>query len=137
MEESHRAPIFRQPSQSTFAEVVDAIDRGDPNLAEKLVGLALNSDEPDTVLSLLAKPQVLNSDDEGVRGIAVLCIGHLARIFGELPKEPVIIVLRSALKDCSIWVRANYDSAISDLKTFAPEMANAICKELGSGSGHT
>jgi len=56
--------------------------------------------------------------DESVRGIAVLCFGHLARIHGTLEMGSAIRALLGALEDSSDYVRGQAVTALDDILTF-------------------
>ncbi|WP_438351661.1 hypothetical protein ACP8HI_00790 [Paenibacillus sp. FA6] len=58
--------------------------------------------------------------NENVRGIAILCFGHIARIHGTVNKELVIPLINNGLKDESKFVRGHTHSALDDL--------NMVCK---------
>lgn len=92
----------------------------------------LESDKPGTVLmALLSVVQYSGSyelavevtkrfvshHDQYVRGVAMECIGHLARIWKKVPPD-LIDALHGGLKDDSDWVQGKADFAIDDLETF-------------------
>lgn len=56
--------------------------------------------------------------DYNVRGIAILCFGHLARIHGSITTEWVLPYIMSALKDDSKFVRDHAVSALEDIEMF-------------------
>jgi hypothetical protein len=60
--------------------------------------------------------EYVNSRDNDVRGVAVTCIGHLARIHRRLDLERVLPVLESMLSDPDVGGRA--EDAISDIGVF-------------------
>jgi hypothetical protein len=53
-----------------------------------------------------------------VRGIAILCFGHLARIHRELDIDSVMPIVIKAFYDPDEFVRGNADSALSDILLF-------------------
>ena len=61
-----------------------------------------------------------NSSDENIRGIALLCFGHIARFHRKLDVEVIKPVLLNALKDESAFVRGHAGDALSDIKMFVP-----------------
>lgn len=83
-------------------------------IAEALVGLAYHWPDwqrvQDICLSLLDHP------DSGVRAIAVTCLGHVARIHGELDTARVLPQLRALLQDPDLSGRA--EDAIEDIESF-------------------
>ncbi|MFD2746022.1 hypothetical protein ACFSTH_06775 [Paenibacillus yanchengensis] len=56
--------------------------------------------------------------NENIRGIAVLCFGHIARIHGVVNKELVIPLINDALQDESEFVRGHAYSALEDITMF-------------------
>src|SRR4051812_37985513 len=48
--------------------------------------------------------QFSNHPDEDVRGIAILCLGHIARIHGKISHERVQSILQAGLGDPSFFV---------------------------------
>lgn len=72
---------FHNPALPTTAELEALLDGSDTYaLAEALIGLALNSADLTHALAVVTGPRVVGHADPGVRGAAVLCLGHLARI---------------------------------------------------------
>ncbi|MCM3630408.1 hypothetical protein M3194_24040 [Paenibacillus glycanilyticus] len=59
-----------------------------------------------------------SDQNSNVRGIAILCFGHLARIHGELELEHVLPIVKKALNDPSEFVRSHATSALDDIKFF-------------------
>jgi hypothetical protein len=53
-----------------------------------------------------------------VRGIAILCFGHLARIHGELDTERVLPIVKKALRDSNEFVVGHANSALDDIQFF-------------------
>jgi len=93
---------YVEPSPASRDALAVALAGGDGRtIAETLVGLT-NSDEDwrwvqDTCLELLHPRRI------GVRAIAITCLGHLARIHGELDTDKVRPILTELLSDPS-WV---------------------------------
>jgi hypothetical protein len=56
-------------------------------------------------------------EDADIRGLAVTCLGHLARIHGYIDREKVIPVLKLLLNDSEIVGRV--EDALSDIKMYA------------------
>lgn len=84
--------------------------------ARALIGLALNSPALAPALEVsLAAAQV---SDPLVRGNALLSFGHLARRFGQLPREPVYDLVARGLVDADGHVRGQADAAADDLEQF-------------------
>jgi hypothetical protein len=106
---------YVEPSPASRDALAVALAGGDGRtIAETLVGLT-NSDEDwrwvqDTCLKLL------HHDDIGVRAIAITCLGHLARIHGELDIDKVQPILTELLSDPELGGRA--EDALDDIKRF-------------------
>ena len=56
--------------------------------------------------------------DSKVRGIAILCFGHLARIHGQLHIEKVMPIINKALIDKDDFIRGHAYDAKDDINTF-------------------
>ena len=65
--------------------------------------------------------------DDGVRGIAILCLGHIARVYGQLDLAAAEPLVRTALKDASNFVRGHADSAREDIRLFLKAPQFGIC----------
>jgi hypothetical protein len=59
-----------------------------------------------------------NHNNDNVRGIAILCFGHLARLHGKLETDRVLLIVKKALQDSSSFVRGHADSALDDIEFF-------------------
>jgi hypothetical protein len=62
--------------------------------------------------------QYSNHSHYNVRGIAILCFGHLARIHGELETEIVLPIVNKALHDSNGFVSGHANSALDDIQFF-------------------
>ncbi|RUL70512.1 hypothetical protein [Dyella choica] len=97
--------------------VLSLLDAGEGiSAARALIGLALNS--PTLVPALEVTLAAARSSDPLVRGNALLSFGHLARRFGELPREPVYDLVAKGLADADAHVRGQADAAADDLDQF-------------------
>lgn len=99
-------------------EVLALIYSDDPDaIVTGLVSLALYAEDPafiqDTMLKYSQHPH------DNVKGIAILCFGHLARRFGIIDKELVLPIVYAGLQDESEIVRGHADSALDDINMFA------------------
>jgi hypothetical protein len=81
-----------------------------------LLSLALNTDDGEFVQDLMV--QYSQHKNENIRGIAILCFGHIARIHRALNKELIIPLINDALSDESKFVRVHAHSALDDIKMF-------------------
>lgn len=97
--------------------VLRLLDIGERAAAAKaLIGLALNS--PTLAPALEVSLTAARTSDPLIRGNALLCFGHLARRFGELPREPVYDLVFQGLVDPDAHVRGQADAAVDDLDQF-------------------
>jgi len=98
-------------------EVESAILRNDPDeLLHAVLSAALYSDDPDWAEAIclrLAKHEHFN-----VRGNAILGLGHLARIHGQLNESLIKPLIEAALRDESEYVRSQADAAADDVDLF-------------------
>ncbi|WP_440957431.1 hypothetical protein ACFELO_08950 [Oceanicaulis sp. LC35] len=97
--------------------VAQIIERG-PLEDLQTLPIALALGLPDRVDVQAICLQLAEHEDEYVRGNAVLALGHLARLTGELHETRVRKVLGEALEDDSEFVRGQADNARSDLHMF-------------------
>jgi hypothetical protein len=58
-------------------------------------------------------------DNPDISGLAAICLGHLARIHGQLEKDKVTSTLRSRLNDSAIAGRI--EDALDDIEMFTRE----------------
>lgn len=93
-----------------YSDDPDAIVRG-------LVSLALYVDDPEFIQDTMI--QYSQHPHDNVRGIAILGFGHLARRFGMIDKELVLLIVDTGLQDESEIVRGHADSALADIQMFA------------------
>lgn len=87
------------------------------SIVEKLVALALYADDPEFIQHTMI--QYSQHKHDNVKGIAILCFGHLARRFGIIDKELVLPIVHAGLQDESEIVRGHADSALDDINMFA------------------
>lgn len=59
-----------------------------------------------------------NHSDSKVRGISILCFGHLARIHEQLHTEKVMPIINKALIDKDDFIRNHAYDAKDDINTF-------------------
>lgn len=107
----------RSSLMDIYREFIDRIDTGEQKaVVNGLLGLIFNCEDMEFA-QYQCFLQVENEDDN-VRGIAVLCFGHLARIHGRITTEWVIPYIKKALKDDSGFVRGHAISALDDIEMF-------------------
>jgi hypothetical protein len=111
---SHRqyaAPSFPDPQALN-----DALRRDDTHALQSMViGVAMLHEDADYAQDLCNR--LSTHSDEGVRGNAVLGLGHIARRFRHL-YPPLIDVIAAALNDPSEYVRGHASSAADDVFVF-------------------
>ncbi|KRE45524.1 HEAT repeat domain-containing protein [Paenibacillus sp. Soil522] len=89
----------------------------DKRIINALLGLALNEQDWMWVQDICI--QFSNHSNYNVRGIAILCFGHLARIHGQLETEKVLPIVKKALNDTNDFVRGQANSALDDIQFFS------------------
>ena len=89
-----------------------AVDR----VVRALLSLAHTDPDRPWVESLCS--HYAESTDWNIRGIAVLCFGHLARVHRKLDTETAVPIVIRALDDPSDFVRGQADTALSDILMF-------------------
>lgn len=87
---SHEHHTFHNPPSATPADVRRALDRNDiVGVTDAMVGCALYGDgdwkaSQELYLTLLDHP------DHQVQALAATCLGHLARVYGQLDEDRVV-----------------------------------------------
>ena len=100
------------------ADLEDARRRDDPNdISDALLVLALNDADWRWVQGQCL--ELFDHADEATRGLAVTCLGHIARIHGHLDHDIVIPRLKLAARDSRIAGRV--DDALDDIAMYAPD----------------
>ena len=106
-----------------------------PRVVRALLSLALFSQEQTWVKDICV--EYARSPNENIRGIAILCLGHLARIHGTLDVDSVIPVFTNLLNDQSSFVSDYADIALSDVLTYcipASYSRTSALRDLESGN---
>ena len=86
----------------------------DPRICETLIRLAYHEPDWRWVQDLCLR--FLQHSDPGVRGCAVTCLGHLARIHGAIDASKVLPALRALQSDAALSGRV--DDVLSDIEMF-------------------
>ena len=103
-------PATIEDAQASFA-------LGDfDTLAQQVVAVALSTNDVRGASALCA--DVARVKHSLARGNAILCLGHLARRFGDLDRSIVEPLVIAGLNDPDAWVRGHAHSAADDLETF-------------------
>ena len=60
----------------------------------------------------------LDNDNEYIRGTAIECISHIARLWKKLPGDLIEKINSSLYNDQSSWVKDKADDVVDDLEVF-------------------
>jgi len=98
-------------------ESMNLINSDNPDaIVDGLLSLALSADDGEFAEQVMTRYS--QHDNENIRGIAILCFGHIARIHEVIHKEQVISLIQTALHDESSFVRGHAESALEDINMF-------------------
>ena len=122
--------IFNNPSEMKKEEVLKVMSFGDYSAMSNAL-LATVFHEKDINFCIKIIQLCFLSEDDGVRGIAVLCIGHLARRHEVISEKVAIDILKPAFCDSSKFVRGQAENTLDDLEVFSPLIAENIKLKLG------
>lgn len=86
--------------------------------------MALNENDLGLAYETTVRAALLKN--EQVRGTAIVCLGHLARIHRTLPDDRAVAIVRQGLSDESEWVHGQSESAADDLEFFIPTLGSKI-----------
>lgn len=116
--------IYKEPEKMNRNKLIRALETGTiPEIENAIVSIAFYEDKEFALKSIF---KLASNSDQAIRGTAILCIGHLARIHRDLPEEETLNIIEKNLKDQSIYVRAQAESAASDINTFIPGIGRKI-----------
>jgi hypothetical protein len=96
----------------------------DDSVVRALLSMTFYEHDEAFVLSNLYKHA--RSERRAIRGIAMLCLGHAARIHRRIPAEPTIEIVKSGLADADDYVRGHAESAADDIAMFVPDVGRAL-----------
>jgi hypothetical protein len=108
---------YEAPKPASWADVEAAIAQGDADaVTTQMVG-AVETEQSwrrsqDGCLGLLGHPAV------EVRGLAVTCLGHVARIHRQVDRKVVLEALKRVARE-EPDLRGRVEDALSDIETFA------------------
>ncbi|WP_046216663.1 CPCC family cysteine-rich protein [Paenibacillus wulumuqiensis] len=98
-------------------ESMKLINSDNPDaIVDGLLSLALSADDGEFAEQMMTRYS--QHDNENIRGIAILCFGHIARIHEVIHKEHIIPLIQTALHDESPFVRGHAESALEDINMF-------------------
>ena len=93
-----------------------SLDSNDSNVVVlALLSTAVNGDSYDLAVSSTSR--CLSHHDKHIRGTAVECISHIARIWNNVPVD-FLSHVNLALNDSDEWVRGKAEYTIDDLEVF-------------------
>ncbi|WP_420470610.1 hypothetical protein [Brevundimonas sp. FT23042] len=101
----------------TQAEV-EAVLQDGPLDALRWLPIGLSLDPPDAIDVQSVCLSLADHPDDWVRGNAIVALGHLARVTGDLDRARVTPVIRAALRDHHQRVRGQAGDAESDIRHF-------------------
>lgn len=94
------------------------------DVEQALVSLVFHDMDVDFVLEQLFNHS--KSQRSGIRGTAILCLGHAARIHLSMPVEPTVAIVKAGLTDPDEYVRGHAHSAAEDIEMFVPDVGRRI-----------
>ena len=101
----------------TRADAVATVERGTPHeVAVALLSIALH--EPELAWAESFCLGLVNHGNSHVRGNALLCFGHLARIHGRLIDDSIARIVTVGLRDKDKYVRGQAYAAADDLNHY-------------------
>ncbi len=80
-------------------------------IVEVLLAIALYEEDAAWAVEVCA--QHAASPDDTIRGIAMVCFGHIARRTGAMDRSQALPLVRTALNDPSPFVRGHADAALT------------------------
>ncbi|MCA9599041.1 MAG: hypothetical protein KC776_37280 [Myxococcales bacterium] len=127
---SGRGLRCQEPHRLSKQEVEAILENGTPlAISEALVSAAFHQSDREFARRVIFEHARNGSD--GTRATAVLCIGHVARIDGDLPPDLVVELVADALCDEDPAVRGQAIAALQDIECVMPDTAARI-KALAS-----
>ncbi len=109
---------YREPDRLTIEQARMIVQSSPAEASHALVSVAFHEPSLPTALSLIVP--CAHSKDPMIRGAAILCFGHLARLHGSLPKDAVMRLIKAGLVDESPYVRGQAESAAYDVEVYLP-----------------
>lgn len=111
---------YEEAEPQTREEVTERLRTGSNEaVARLLIGIGLYED--DFQFALTSVLSCVAAENANVRGNAVLCLGHIARVHSEMPVACVEIINR-ALTDADDFVRGQAMCAAQDVGQFIPAL---------------
>lgn len=120
---------YWEPELLTKEQVIDILSIGSiEDLEKALISMVFSEIDIEFKRNIIFKYARDNND--ALRGTAILCIGHLARIHGELPKTETIKIILKGIVDSSLYVRNQTESALDDIDIFIPALGKEIRRQI-------
>jgi len=108
---------YEEVPTMTKVAILDGLNRADPEELKTIVlSAAMGIDDRRWAQAVCL--QLATHPEPGVRGNAILGLGHLARIHRRLDRELVEPAILGASLDPDSYVRGHADSAAADVATF-------------------
>ena len=97
-----------------YIEQIDSKNK--ENVVKGLLGLAVYGSDFEFIQDTLVN--FSKSEDENIRGIAILGFGHIARLYGKINKDVVMPIVQNGLKDKSEIAKGQSAAALDDINFF-------------------
>jgi hypothetical protein len=116
---------YHEPEPISKEKVLSVIKSGVIEEVQRtLVDMVFFEEDFDFALNVVLG--CASSASPEIRGTAILCLGHLARIHRAMPESPVVEIIRQGLLDPNPYVRSHSDSAADDITSFVPQVGCLI-----------
>lgn len=122
--------IFHNPDKMCTEDVLEILNSNNYQLISTVL-LATVFHEKDVNFCMNIIKASFKSENSSVRGTAVLCVGHLARINRAISEKFAIDILQSAFCDNNKFVIEQAENALDDIEIFVPSVAKRIKMKLG------
>ncbi|MCY8937862.1 CPCC family cysteine-rich protein [Peribacillus frigoritolerans] len=98
-------------------EIFKLINSGDTEkVINGLLELSVSSDDLDFVQDIMV--MYSEYEDVKIRGTAILCLGHIAKVYKKINKELVLLIINQGFQDESSFVREQSRLALDDINFY-------------------
>ncbi|MFJ8072319.1 CPCC family cysteine-rich protein [Peribacillus sp. NPDC096447] len=98
-------------------EFFKLINSGDTEkVINGLLELSVSSDDLDFVQDIMV--MYSEYEDAKIRGTAILCLGHIAKVYKKINKELVLLIINQGFQDESSFVREQSRLALDDINFY-------------------
>ncbi|MBO1001029.1 hypothetical protein IOC57_25315 [Bacillus sp. SD075] len=98
-------------------EIFKLINSGDTEkVISGLLELSVSSDNPDFVQDIMI--MYSEHEDAKIRGTAILCLGHIAKVNKKINKELILLIINQGFQDESSFVREQSRLALDDINFY-------------------